>query len=108
MTRIYLFLLILVINCATPLDYFGNDIDLNQEKIYLTDLRENSNNTYILVFKGKFNLHSDGYDANHREEILNRYLKLIKKYYGFTKNEILNEELIGYISPLYFVTVKFE
>ena len=108
MTRIYLLLLILVINCATPLDYFGNSIDLTQEKIYLTDLRDNGDDTYILVFKGKFNLHSDGDDAASRKINLDRYIKLIKKYYGFTENEILNEELIGYISPLYFVTVKFD
>ena len=108
MTQIYLLFLILVINCAAPLDYFGNQIDLNQENIYLTDLRENGQNTYILVFKGKFNIRSDGDDAAGRKINLDRYIKLIKGYYGFTEDEILNEELIGYISPLYFVTVKFD
>lgn len=103
----FLFISILFINCAAPIDYYGNHINLNDENIYLSDLRDQKNDKFILVFKGHFNRISES-DMAKREVTLNRYIKLIKGFYGFTKGKILAEEIFGVISPRYYVTIQFE
>ena len=103
----FLFISILIINCAAPIDYYGNHINLNDENIYLSDLRDQKNDKFILVFKGHFNRISES-DMAKREVTLNRYIKLIKGFYGFNKGKILAEEIFGVISPRYYVTIQFE
>ena len=101
------FFSILIINCSAPIDYYGNSINLYDENIYLSDLRDQKNDKFILVFRGHFNRISESEMAK-REVTLNRYIKLIKEFYGFTKSKIISEELFGVISPRYYVTVQFE
>ena len=103
----FFFISLLIINCVAPIDYYGNKISLNEENIYLSELRDQKNDKFILVFKGHFNRISES-DMAKREVTLNRYIKLIKGFYGFTKGKILAEEIFGVISPRYYVTIQFE
>ena len=103
----FFFISILIINCAAPIDYYGNNIDLYEENIYLSELRDQKNDKFILVFKGHFNRVSES-DMAKREITLNRYIKLIEGFYGFTKSKIISEEIFGVISPRYYVTIQFE
>ena len=101
------FISILITNCTAPIDYYGNKINLNEENIYLSELRDQKGDKFILVFKGHFNRVSDS-DMAKREVTLNRYIKLVEEFYGFTKSEIIYEETFGIISPRYYVTIQFE
>lgn len=101
------FISILITNCITPIDYYGNSINLGEENIYLSELRDQKNDRFILVFKGQFNRVSDS-DMAKREVTLNRYINLIEEFYGFTKSTIIFEEVFGVISPRYYVTIQFE
>ena len=101
------FISILITNCITPIDYYGNNINLDEENIYLSELRDQKNDRFILVFKGQFNRVSDS-DMAKREVTLNRYINLIEEFYGFTKSTIIFEEVFGVISPRYYVTIQFE
>ena len=100
------FISIFLINCATHIDYYGNKIDLNEENIYLSDLRDKKNDKFVLVFKGHSNRISNS-DMLKRELTLERYIKLIKNIYGYTESLILKEEAFGVISPRYYVTIQF-
>ena len=101
------FISIFLINCAAHIDYYGNNIDLNEENIYLSDLRDQKNDKFVLVFKGHYNRVSNS-DIQKRELTLDRYIKLIKNIYGYTESQILEEEAFGVISPRYYVTIQFE
>ena len=101
------FISILITNCTAPIDYYGNKINLDEENIYLSELRDQKSDKFILVFKGHFNRVSES-DMAKREVTLNRYIKLIEEFYGFTKSEIIFEEAFGIISPRYHVTIQFE
>ena len=103
----FFFIPILITNCTAPIDYYGNKINLGEENIYLSELRDQKDNKFVLVFKGNFNRVSDS-DMAKREVTLNRYIKLIEEFYGFTKSEIIFEEAFGVISPRYYVTIQFE
>ena len=103
----FLFISIIFISCATPVDYYGNNINLNEENIYLSELRDQKNDMFILVFKGHFNRVSES-DMAKRKITLNRYIKLIQGFYGFTKSKIISEEIFGVVSPRYYVTIQFE
>ena len=103
----FLFILIFFSNCVAPIDYYGNNIDLNKENIYLSDLRDQKNDKFVLVFKGYYNRVSNS-DKQKRELTLDRYIKLIKNIYGYTESQILEEVAFGVISPRYYVTVQFE
>ncbi len=103
----FFFISILITNCTSPIDYYGNKINLDEENIYLSELRDRKSDKFILVFKGHFNRVSES-DMAKREVTLNRYIKLIEEFYGFTKSEIIYEETFGIISPRYYVTIQFE
>ena len=103
----FFFISILITNCTAPIDYYGNKINLDKENIYLSELRDQKDDKFVLVFKGNFNRVSDS-DMAKREVTLNRYIKLIEEFYGFTKSEIIFEEAFGVISPRYYVTIQFE
>ena len=103
----FFFISILITNCTAPIDYYGNNINLDEENIYLSELRDQMNDRFILVFKGQFNRLSES-DIAKREVTLSRYIKLIEEFYGFTKSEIIFEEAFGVISPRYYVTIQFE
>ncbi len=101
------FISIFIYNCAPQIDYYGNNIDLREENIYLSDLRDEKNDKYILIFKGHSNRVSNS-DMLKRDFTLNRYIKLIKNLYGYTESQILKEEAFGVISPRYYVTIQFK
>ena len=101
------FISIIITNCTAPIDYFGNNINLYEENIYLSELRDQKDDKFVLVFKGHFNRVSDS-DMAKREVTLNRYIKLIEEFYGFTRSEIISKEAFGVISPRYYVTIQFE
>lgn len=103
----FLFVSRIVVSCATPVDYYGNNINLYEENIYLSELRDQKNDKFILVFKGQFNRVSES-DMTKRKVTLNRYIKLIEGFYGFTKSKIIAEEIFGVVSPRYYVTIQFE
>ena len=103
----YYLLSFFLINCTAHIDFYGNKIDLNKENIYLSDLRDQKNDKFVLVFKGHFNRVSNS-DMQKREQTLDRYIKLIKNIYGYTESQILEEEAFGVISPRYYVTIQFE
>ena len=100
------FISIFLINCAAHIDYYGNKIDLNEENIYLSDLRDEKDDKFVLVFRGHFARISNS-DMLKRELTLDRYIKLIKNIYGYTESLILKEEAFGVISPRYYVTIQF-
>lgn len=105
---LHLFLvLIFISNCSPHLDYFGNNINLDKENIYLSDLRNEKNDTFLLVFRGKFNKVSKN-DMLQRELTLDRYIKLIKSLYGYNDSQILEEESFGVIAPRYYIKIKFK
>ena len=103
----FFFISIFFNNCAPHIDYYGNNIDLNEENIYLSDLRDKGNDKFVLVFKGHYNSSSNS-DMLKRELTLDRYIKLIKNIYGYTEGQILEEEAFGVISPRYYVTIQFK
>ena len=75
----YLFVPILIINCTAPIDYYGNNINLHEENIYLSELRDHKKDKFILVFKGHFNKISKS-DMAKREVTLNRYKFFYDQY----------------------------
>ena len=101
------FILFFIYNCASPIDYYGNNVDLNEENIYLIDLRDQKNDIFVLVFKGHSNRVSNS-DMLKRKLTLGRYIKLIQNFYGYTENQILEEETFGIISPRYYVKIQFK
>ena len=102
----FFFISIFLNNCVAPIDYYGNNIDLKKENIYLSDLRDKKNDKFVLVFKGHSNRVSNS-DMLKRELTLDRYIKLIRNLYGYTESQILKEEAFGVISPRYYVTIQF-
>ena len=104
---LFLFLITLVTNCTRPVDFYGNNINLKEENFYLSDLRDQKNDKFILIFKGRYNQTSKS-DMFKRKIALDRYTKLIKNFYGYTESQILDEESFGIISPRYYVTIQFK
>jgi len=66
-------IIIFSFNCAPPVDYFGNNVDLSSERIYLTRLRNDDKNKdkYILVFneqRGNPTKHARGIITSHHSK----------------------------------------
>ena len=96
------------ISCAVPIDYFGNEVDIQKDRIYLTKIREdNSDKDKLhLIFveqKGNHTKRSE----RRRQKTLERYIDLIMSYNGYTDCEILNKRARGVIEPRYYVTIQF-
>ena len=96
-------------SCAGRLDHFGNDVDLKNDRIYLSKLRKdiNDKDKYYLTFVEQRGKHST-LTKKTRAKTLKRYIQLIKKINGYTKTKILKKKSNGIIEPRYFVIVKFE
>ncbi len=105
---IYLFPIIIFISCAEKIDYFGNDVDLNNDQIYLSKIRKNETekDKYLLIFIEQRGKKSER-TRSIRAKTLKRYINLIKKINGYTKSKILKKRTRGVIEPRYYVTVKF-
>ena len=103
------FLFLLIFSCAAPIDYFGNQIDIDKDRIYLIRLNKNKidRDRYTLIFaeqRGNPTVKS----IKKRERTLNQYVELIMRYYGYTESEIINRKSRGVIEPRYFVEIKFK
>ena len=97
------------LSCTSPIDYFGNDIDLKSDRIYLSKMREDKNNRekYTLIFIEQRGNHSK-LTNKKRNRTLNKYLDLIKSYYGYTSYKVHSRKQKGIIAPRYYVVVEFD
>ena len=100
---------LIIISCAAPIDYFGNNVNISQDRIFLNKMRKDK------IDKDKFTLIFIEQRGNHskitnrkKQKTLERYIDLIKSYYGYTGHEIMEEQARGVIEPRYYVTVKFD
>tara|TARA_B100000131_G_C18054063_1_gene587637 strand:- start:679 stop:1005 length:327 start_codon:yes stop_codon:yes gene_type:complete len=102
-------IIIFSFNCAPPVDYFGNNVDLSSERIYLTRLRNDDKNKdkYILVFNEQRG-NPTKLTETKKHNTLIRYINLIMGYYGYTDYNIINERVQGIIEPRYYVTLIFQ
>tara|TARA_Y100001934_G_C11761471_1_gene499409 strand:- start:36 stop:404 length:369 start_codon:yes stop_codon:yes gene_type:complete len=99
----------LFFDCAAPIDYFGNSVNLKNDRIYLIKMRQDRNDKdkYTLIFVEQRGNHSK-LTNKKREKTLDQYIDLIKSYYGYTIHDIASERERGVISPRYYVNVKFD
>ena len=102
-------ILIILVGCASKIDYFGNDVNLNEDRIYLSKLRKDikDKDKYHLTFVEQRGKHTK-LTREKRARTLKRYIKLIENINGYTKTKILKKKSHGVIEPRYFITVKFE
>ena len=101
--------IMIFISCAARIDHFGNDVNLGDDRIYLSKIRKDTKDRdkYYLTFVAERGKHTKLTKEN-RAKTLKRYIKLIKEINGYTKTKILKKKSQGVIGPRYFVTVKFE
>ncbi|MDP6170114.1 MAG: hypothetical protein QF780_08915 [Candidatus Marinimicrobia bacterium] len=101
-------IILLLICCASPIDYFGNEVDINTDRIFLIKMRKDrtDKDQYTLIFVEQRGDHSKNTKMK-RQKTLERYVDLIKSFYGYTEHDILDERERGIIEPRYYVTVKF-
>ena len=100
---------LIIISCAAPIDYFGNDVNISQDRIFLSKMRKNKTDKdkFTLIFIEQRGNHSK-ITNRKKQKTLERYIDLIKSYYGYTSHEIMEERARGVIEPRYYVTVKFD
>jgi hypothetical protein len=98
---------IFISSCAPQIDFFGNSIDLKEEIIYLTKLREDSSvkNKYYLTFKQIYDIKD--HEISMKNKTLERYLMLIMNYYGYSEKKIIHIKDKNFLKPLFYVTVQF-
>ena len=101
-------LLFLFFHCAAPIDYFGNSVNLKDDRIYLIKMRQDRNDKdkYTLIFVEQRGNHSR-LTNKKRVRTLEQYIDLIKSYYGYTNHDIASRRERGVSSPRYYVNVKF-
>jgi|TARA_B100000282_G_scaffold52973_1_gene34056 hypothetical protein len=99
----------LLFDCAAPVDYFGNSVNIKDDRIYLIKMRKDRNDKdkYTLIFVEQRGNHSK-LTNKKREKTLDQYIDLIKSYYGYTSHNIASERERGVISPRFYVNVKFD
>jgi len=100
---------LIIISCAAPIDYFGNDVNISQDRIFLSKMRKDKTDKdkFTLIFIEQRGNHSK-ITNRKKQKTLERYIDLIKSYYGYTDHEIMEERARGVIEPRYYVTVKFD
>ena len=106
--NIKLFLIILfTISCSPRIDFFSNPVDLEREIIYLTKIREDSSvkDKYYLTFKQVYEIKE--HEIKLKNKTLERYLKLIMSYYGYSEKKIISRKNKNFLKPLFYVTVQF-
>ena len=105
MIKIILFFLFL--SCSVPIDYFGNSVDIKEDKLILLKLKADSLDKDILYLT--FALQASANPSIALDNpILERYFKLIMNYYGYDEMEILNHNLRGIIQPRFYITINFK
>ena len=94
-------LLFLFFHCASPIDYFGNSVNLKNDRIYLIKMRKDRNDKdkYTLIFVEQRGNHSK-LTNKKREKTLDQYIDLIKSFYGYTSHDIINKRERGVILSL--------
>ena len=102
-------LLFLFFHCAAPIDYFGNSVNIKNDRIYLSKMRKDRDDKdkFTLIFVEQKGNHSKLTNSK-REKTLDQYIDLIKSFYGYTSHDIVNKRERGVISPRYYVVVKFD
>ena len=102
-------LLFLFFHCAAPIDYFGNSVNIKNDRIYLSKMRKDRDDKdkFTLIFVEQRGNHSKLTNSK-REKTLDQYIDLIKSFYGYTRHDIVNKRERGVISPRYYVVVKFD
>ena len=102
-------LLFLFYHCAAPIDYFGNSVNIKNDRIYLSKMRKDRDDKdkFTLIFVEQRGNHSKLTNSK-REKTLDQYIDLIKSFYGYTRHDIVNKREQGVISPRYYVIVKFD
>ena len=107
--HLFLFTFMILIGCTAPLDYFGNNPDMEKDRIFLSKMRkyENDKDKYLLIFVEQMG-NPTKKTNKLKQRTLQRYIELIKSFYGYTDYEILEEKSRGFISPRYYVSVKFD
>ena len=101
-------LILIASGCASPIDYFGNEVNMPQDRIFLSKMRKDKSDKdlYNLTFIEKRG-NQTKLTNKKREKTLNKYIDLIKSYYGYTEYKIINTRERGIIEPRYYVTIKF-
>ena len=99
---------LVLISCAVPIDYFGNEIDIQKDRIYLTKIRKDISNKdkLHLIFVEQKGNHTKRSERK-RQKTLERYINLIMRVNGYTESEVLKTRVRGVIEPRYYVTIQF-
>ena len=101
-------LFFIFIGCAVPIDYFGNSVDIQKDRIYLTKIREDRSDKdkLHLIFVEQRGDHTKRSERK-RQKTLERYIDLIMSYNGYTESNILDMHSRGVIEPRFYVTIQF-
>ena len=72
-------LLFLFFHCAAPIDYFGNSVNIKNDRIYLSKMRKDRDDKdkFTLIFVEQRGNHSKLTNSK-REKTLDQYIDLIK------------------------------
>ena len=101
-------ILFIFISCAVPIDYFGNTVDIQKDRIYLTKIREDRSDKdkLHLIFVEQRGDHTKRSERK-RQKTLERYIDLIMSYNGYTESNIRDMHSRGVIEPRFYVTIQF-
>ena len=85
---------LLVISCSAPIDYFGNEVNIKSDRIYLIKMRKDKSNKdmYTLVFVEQRGNPTKS-SLNKRKVTLNRYIDLIMSINGYTEKNIIEDSI---------------
>ncbi len=99
----------LVISCSAPIDYFGNEVKIKTDRIYLLKIREDKfdKDKYTLIFVEQRGNPTKS-SLKKRKVTLYRYIDLIMSINGYTEKNIIEERSRGVIDPRYHVTIEFD
>ena len=87
---------LLVISCSAPIDYFGNEVYIKSDRIYLIKMRKDKSDKdmYTLVFVEQRGNPTKS-SLKKRKVTLNRYIDLIMSINGYTEKTLLKTDLVG-------------
>ena len=93
-------------SCQPSIDYYGNKINLNVDEILLNDVKKDSLNNNIFHFTFILKRGSSQIEINDFQ--IERYIKLVKNYFGYDKITVLRYRQKGIIQPKFYVSIKFD
>ena len=105
--KYFILLLLLIISCSKPIDYFGNKVNFNQTEVYLIRAQPDSiyNNIFYLTFALKA---SPNPNIELENPSLQSYLKLLMHYQGYEKMDVVEHNLKGFTQPRLFVKIRYD